>query len=376
MFQPPFCPNRYCSYYHHPPQTDTWYTPKGYYHTKAFGPVPRYTCLGCGKGFSRQTFRLDYYVKHPLPYWEIVMRLTSGCGVRSAGRHLHVSHQVILNRISRLGRQAVGLQAGLLNKLRLCENLCTDGFESFAESHYQPNNIHILVGKRSQFLYGFDYAHLKRKGMMNEAQKAERDRREKRRVRERITITKSFCRLTAMIEELVETSRQRLTVVYSDEKQEYARVLRRSRRLQQLRESKRFAHIQISSRLARTLDNPLFAVNYMDRQFRKDNANHVRKTIQYSRNVNYLLERLAIYQMLHNCYKPYRVDKSRLRKVRHAQMAGIPKGHLERELADIFEYRHFLFKLTLYFSQAMVWLRMVGSVEHHCGGYWPKYVWM
>ena len=33
-----------------------------------------------------------------------------------------------------------------------------------------------IVGSRSQFLYGFDYAHLQRKGRMTEEQKRERER--------------------------------------------------------------------------------------------------------------------------------------------------------------------------------------------------------
>ncbi|MDX9827914.1 MAG: hypothetical protein RBT73_09230, partial [Spirochaetia bacterium] len=58
-FSPPFCARESCI--HHQPATTApyhAYVPWGFYHTKAFGKVPRYRCTSCGKTFSRQTFRL------------------------------------------------------------------------------------------------------------------------------------------------------------------------------------------------------------------------------------------------------------------------------------------------------------------------------
>ncbi|MCX7788486.1 MAG: hypothetical protein N2442_12415 [Spirochaetes bacterium] len=57
------------------------------------------------------------------------------------------------------------------------------------------------------------------------------------------------------------------------------------------------------SRRARTRSNPLFAVNYLDREVRKDAANHVRETTRGSRNVKDLMNRLALNQVVHN-YRP------------------------------------------------------------------------
>ena len=52
-------------------------------------------------------------------------------------------------------------------------------------------------------------------------------------------------------------------------------------------------------RRARSRDNPLFAVNYMDREVRKDVANHVRQTTRGARNVKDPMNRLAIYRVMH-----------------------------------------------------------------------------
>ncbi|MFP4180797.1 MAG: hypothetical protein ACLFSA_12150, partial [Spirochaetaceae bacterium] len=134
MTHPPFCPNKECGL--HLPENaedspERWFYVAGYYHTKAFGSVRRFRCRSCGRGFSEQTFRLDYYIKHPIDYRQVFERIISGAGLRSIARNFAVSHQLIANRLSRMARQGLGLQAETLAGLKLCENLAADGFESF-----------------------------------------------------------------------------------------------------------------------------------------------------------------------------------------------------------------------------------------------------
>ena len=376
MSDPPFCPNAHCPHHERAPVGQSWFEYAGFYGTKAFGAVQRFRCLTCGKNFSTQTFRLDYYVKRPRSYRRILKRITAGSGVRSLGRDLKVSHQAVLNRLSRLARQALGVQAQLMSTLTLQEDLAADGFESFSSSQYEPNNIHLLVGCDSQCLYAFDAAHLRRKGRMTAAQKEERERREEQAIRERVPIGTSFAQLLEPMLELLGSSSQDQVRLLTDKKQEYATVIGEHPKLQPLIEAGRFTHVQYSSRIARTTTNPLFAVNYLDRQIRKDNANHVRETVQFSRNLNSQLERVAIYQLVHNCLKPYRVDHPKKRKLRHAEVAGVSREAIKQQLSDVFERRRFLTHLKLSWSQLLVWMRMVGNIERHTGGYWPAYVWM
>src|SRR6056297_1148452 len=79
-------------------------------------------------------------------------------------------------------------QAELTQDLGLTEDVAADGIESFVEDQYQPNNINLLVGSNSQFLYDFDYAHLRRKGCMTEYQKQQREIREQSYIRKPISI--------------------------------------------------------------------------------------------------------------------------------------------------------------------------------------------
>ncbi|MFP4266940.1 MAG: hypothetical protein ACLFQW_02970 [Spirochaetaceae bacterium] len=376
MTIPTFCPHRFCRYHHKAPTGERWYHVAGSYQTKAFGTVTRFRCLSCGGGFSEQTFRLDYFVKRPLSYDEILSRITAGSGIRSIARRLSVSHQAILNRLTRLARQALAVHSELLESLTLNENLAADGFESFVDSQYEPDNTHILVGSRSQFLYAFDYAHLKRKGCMSEEQRRERQRREEAMVHHRTSIPASFSRIVETMEELLLKRVKGATVLYTDEKREYVWVMLRSVLLKEIRRRGLFTHVRISSKAPRTLTNRLFPVNYMDRQIRKDNANHVRETVQFSRSVCNCLERTAVYQLQHNYRKPYRVDDTEQREWLHGEVAGIERSLIEESLRDIYEKRKFFTHLELKWSQILVWFRMVANVGRFTGGYRPAYIWM
>jgi len=68
---------------------------------KVFGRVLRYRCTACGKSFSRQTFRLDYYAKNILSYKDIIQRLSSCESLSVIERAVGASPDTISNRISR-----------------------------------------------------------------------------------------------------------------------------------------------------------------------------------------------------------------------------------------------------------------------------------
>jgi transposase-like protein len=375
MLTPPFCPNRFCRHHITPLQPD-WYILRGTYSTAAFGTVQRFSCKTCNKRFSEQTFRLDYYVKKPRSYLKVLQWRVGGCGIRDVGRYLGFSHQAVINRIYRLARQALAIHATLTASLHLREDLAADGFESFVGSQYHPNNIHLLVGCDSQMLYTFDYAHLRRKGRMRPDQRTRRAQIERSLMHNRRSVYRSFSNLAEELHRLLTTTERSETVLHSDEKGEYPRVLKHHPELQEMLESGRLTHKRTSSLLPRTGSNPLFPVNYMDRQLRKDNANHVRETVEYSRNTNNCMAQMAIYQLQHNCRKPYRVGLPGLEELRHAEVAGVSRERIEEELASVFELRRFVSRVELSYSQVLVWFRMVGMPDRWDGGYFPHYVWM
>ena len=369
---PPFCPNAACKY-HHPDSIPSssrkkWYHKDGTYQPKhSSTPVQRFVCTSCGCRFSARTFSLDYGVKTHLPYRRIFDQLNSGSGIRAIARQLKVTDKVILNRIARLARQAIALLALLREHLTISEQIAADGFESFTGSQYYPNNIHLAVGKTSQYLYGIDYAHIRRKGRMTKAQKQRRARLEQLWKAPPGDISRSFTRLIRHISRYHRTPHEGPLLLYTDEKQEYRRCLTGVEWISQQ---------MVPSTAPRTLNNDLFAVNYFDREIRKDQSNHTRETVQFSRDVNNAMDRLLMYSAYHNCEKPYRIGVEGLEGLTHAVCAGIPGEKVRKLWKYFFTRRFFVSHLSLSESELYCWYRCYATPLKHTGPWFPRYACM
>ena len=360
---PPFCPNPDCKYHHRSALSShssrSWYRKNGRYKTKNFGRIQRFICKTCGTQFSSRTFSIDYGIKKKIPCRRIFEQMNAGSGLRSLARNLGVSEKVIINRLGRLAHQAIGIHAVLRPSCPVKENLVTDGFESFVVSQYFPNNIHLLVGKNSQYLYGADYAHIRRKGRMQDKQKQKRSELEQIFRPPKGDITRSFTRIIRQLIEYTQSAHQWSLTLFSDEKTEYRNVLKGVLTEQTDIHGRLpvIEHLTVSSRIARTVKNDLFPVNYYDREIRKDQGNHVRETVQFSRNVNNCMERLWVYSAYHNYMKPFRIGKIRSKGKSHGMEAGIPFGKIQKELGRFFTRRYFVTRLSLTVSEWYSWFR-------------------
>jgi hypothetical protein len=115
-------------------------------------------------------------------------------------------------------------------------------------------------------------------------------------------------------------------------------------------------HQRTSSRVVRSCENPLFPVNYLDREFRKDQACHVRETVQWSKTVNNAMERMMVYLAYHNLFKPFRIKERS--DLTHAEMAGIPGQRVRSIRRGMFTRRSFVHHLVLDISQWKTWHRI------------------
>ena len=293
METPAFCPNPKCRYHFGLDHKTKFYNKSGTYLTAAFGQVQRYKCIFCGKGFSEQTFSLDYYNKKVISYRQILKHIYTTSSVRDICREFGISVDSVNNRIARMARQAIGcfFYVGTM-EFGLREALVADGFESFCVSQYFPNNINLLLGKNSQFIYFTNYVTIRRKGRMNEKQKAKRAELEKVFLADPAGIYKSFRDLLYFSVELFNNIKTWGIKLFTDKKKEYARAFRDDDAVFWLHKDGLYDHFRISSREPRTLSNHLFSANYLDRQIRKDLSDHVRETVCFARNVMNMMDLL------------------------------------------------------------------------------------
>ena len=359
MKTPPFCPNPDCHYHQHPPP-HRWFWKAGHYATRLSGTVQRFLCLLCSHRFSTQSFSIDYYAKRHIDYHAIDRQLRSTGSIRDISRDLSVSPATVINRISRLARNALAVHDCLERTAPYHEQLVADGFESYCLSQYFPNNITLLAGKQSQYLYFANYCTLRRKGRMTTKQKRTRVRLERRWKADPKAVRTASDELVAHIRIGPDTT------LYTDEKREYRESVRA------LSPQTPIRHIRISSRRVRSLSNDLFSVNYLDREIRKDCANHVRETVCFSREVNNCMERFWVYFVYHNYRKRYRIRSGEMRT--HAEVAGIDRKEMSKALKGYYTRRSFLSRTGLSGSMRSLWLGKLETPLAETAKYVPKHL--
>jgi hypothetical protein len=331
-----FCPNSCCPN-HSPQRGRQWFDYHGTYSSCGI-TRQRYRCRRCGKTFSERSLSIDYWTHRSIDYGELVTHFASGFSVRGLARYFHTTTHTIQNRFNRLARNVITVLTSLHHSLKLEEDLVADGLENFCVSQDFPNNIHLLAGKKSQFLYGFNYALMRRKGRKTEAQKKRCKRLYPQVDFTRHTIKQTFKELLVQLTNVArQTDSFRL---YTDEKEQYRFALNEDPFTCRLKVTDSFIHTTINSKEPRTIMNELFSVNYLDREVRKDVPEYHRETVCFGRNVNNSLERLCVYFFHHNFIKRYRIGVSCEERT-HAEVAGVEKEVVRRICAEVIRRRSF-----------------------------------
>jgi transposase-like protein len=375
MRKPPYCPNPECEVhdYEAAARNPRFWIKKGVYRTAVSGQVQRFICSRCGRGFSERTCSIDYYTKRTLDYAEILRAGSASESVSSIARHLGCSLGSVQNRQDRLGRNCLAMQARLLAGHALIEDLCADGFESFDRSQFFPNAINILVGSQSQFLYGLTHSTLRRKGRMTQGQRKKRDKLDAIFQPPRDALTRSFSSLLSIIDPMWKRDRLPALVLRTDEQPAYPRAIQRVSALRRAREEQRFIHEAYSSRIVRSLTNPLFPVNYYDRELRKDVAAYRRESTCFTRNVSNGLLRFTHHMIWHNYEKSHRIVSTSSKPHSHAVMAGLEKSRIQKEYDRLFVDRAFLSHLRLSDEGKRIWLKLHPTPLKRVPEYCPRF---
>ncbi len=370
---PPFCPNPRCCHHHDTAEAyRPYWKPAGFYPTLVVGSVARFHCRACGRGFSERTFSLDYYTKRSLDLCEIHRALSQSESLSSVARHLGCSVDSVQNRADRLGRAALALHADLMTDLCLSEHLVADGFESFDRSQYFPNQINLLVGKQSQFLYAATHTTIRRKGRMTGWQHGRRQELEQSYRAPPRAIERSFARALECIPAHWNPQTMPCLELWTDEHQDYPRAIATLASLRQAMVDGAFIHRTCTSKAARTISNPLFAVNYYDRELRKDIAAFRRESTCFTRNVANGLMRFSIHMAYHNYQKRYRINDVSIPLV-HATVAGIDGARIRQRFRGYYRRRPFLSRVTLNTEERRIWLKEAVTPLARCRARIPAY---
>lgn len=304
-FTPPFCPWPRCSE-HGRGEPGYEFVPCGSYSTLQQSNIPRFRCLTCGRGFSRQTFATSYYLKRAALLVPIAAGLVAGSAHRQIARTLRCAPSTVTRQSARLGRHGLLLLARSLSHLagRLEESIVIDHFETFEFTQDYPLGVATAVGSSSWFVYGLDPAPHRRSGRLSDEQKHRLEQRPSRPLKGgyKGSTTRLFgnlCRLPREGDPLR---------LIGDGHRAYSnaaagRMGPPKILLAGFPNPRRGPKGSRRTRRARLRDRAMFPVDLLHALVRHSVAHHRRETIAFGRRLNALMERFFITAAWRNFVK-------------------------------------------------------------------------
>ncbi len=256
MFEPFRCPFPACR--HHLRPRPGFFRRKGSYHPLCRShPVARFRCRGCGRTFSRQTFRADYRHKKPHINARFLELMVACVGQRQAARVLRVARRTIERRFTWLARHAAGYHARRLRDVTLAGPFQIDELESFEANRFQPVTVPVLIDRTTLFIVDCAVGPLRRKGRMTPKQRRLRAQHEAQHGRRPTASTPA---VRKVLQTLAGVAVRRV-VLESDRKALYGALARRL-----LGRAVRWRPHDATRR--RDHANPLFPINHTNARLR------------------------------------------------------------------------------------------------------------
>jgi hypothetical protein len=336
-FHPPHCPNDHCPS-RAPRAPATRRTPflwrrRGRFTRLCDGrSVPRFLCLTCRKGFSSQTFRVDYRLRLPRLHLDAFGLLVSKVSLRQSARVLGTRRRTIEHRQLLLGRHARDFQLQQIARhggRPLPSGVyLLDEMETFEESRkVQPITVPMLVERESYFVVDVRTATLPSRGRLTHQQQLRKralERREGKR-RNRSSEAVRAC-LRTLACQLRPGARIELK---SDAKSTYPRLIAETL-------GARAAHSWVGSGRRKTLYHPLFRLHVCQAMLRDGLSRMVRRNWSHSRR----RARLEVANWIWVAWRNWiRYRTNRERRCSPAMLLGLAQGFWT--VPELFRWRVF-----------------------------------
>jgi transposase-like protein len=329
LFHPTFCPNPCCD--SELRRVPFRYRKRGSYHRKCDGrTVPRFLCLVCMRGFSRQTFRANYRHRLPTLNYQLIRLLYSKVTRRQAARVLGVNRKTVERRYRRLARVGRDFHVAALDRCRAHGGIRgvfqLDELETFEHNRrIKPVTLAVLMEKSTYFVLGADAGTLPARGKLSPAYQRRKQEIEavegKRRSQSRKVVRKSLERLAFYLHPWAPMHLQ------SDRKRTYPVELQRAAG------GRRVRHETISGRARRNYSNLIFPVNHTLALMRDGLSCLVRRSWAASKKRSGLQRHCWIWMAWRNYVRMVTNEA----KVTPAQALGVSARAFE--VTDVFRWR-------------------------------------
>ena len=347
MGRPRVCSNLCCRYARR--AAPGWLVRDGTYLTCAHGRVQRYRCRGCGARLSGQTESVHYYAKRRLDLRLIFTRLRGGSSMRDIARSIGCSPKAVGAAVLRLGRQAMAAHLALFTGVEHSGRLCFDGLLSAVGSRDYPSQITTLGDRESELLLAMTHCVTERGGRRTAAQQRRISRRRTQWQAKSGGLSES---IALLVSELPRFAPSHRLSVDTDEHPLYRRALGADRAIGWYRRAGLFEHRSTPGSAPRTVDNPLFLMNYLDRMIRHRVKEHTRESIAIARNATMQMHRMWVFAWDHNAVQPRRVAGADARSRAEVALGG---GAAVRRVARSFFTRRIAVLSPVPESMRLVW---------------------
>ena len=295
MFVPPRCPNVRCPMHAEP--RAGFYRHKGYYQPKCRPhPVPRFKCRACNRGFSRQTFRMDYYDHKPHLNTLLMRLLCNGSGLRKAARFIAMTKNNTEAKFRKIGRHCRRLNVHLRQPLGERVRLQFDEFETYeGRRSTRPVTLPMAIERDSRLLLYARAAPIRPSGPMPEHRRRA-IAQDERRYRPRRSRSSRACTVVLGVASRM-CAKAKSVLLETDRKSTYPAIARRLF-------GERLVHSRTPSRVPRYAWNPLFPINHSEAIARDLNGRLRRESWLVSKKLRFLNLQLAIYAAFRNFAQP------------------------------------------------------------------------
>ena len=328
----PACPN-------HLTPAPHWAVRCGTYHTAAHGTVQRYRCRGCRHTVSDQTESVHFFAKRRLPLQALWFSVLSGSSLRECARRYSVTPQCIQNAVLRLGRQAMSAHLLLLACLPPRHTLVYDGLRSCVSSQDYPCDLTTVVDHDGEMILTITHTICRRGGTTTPAQRRRCERKHSVWRPKRSAMSADISLLHRELWAYLRPPEGGSipAVIHTDEQPLYRSLLASDAIARHFCLVGLFEHRRTPGSAPRTVDNPLFAVNYVDRLLRHRVKEHTRESIAIGRHATMQMHRAWMFAYDHNCMREYRVKRPGLGT--HAEHAGVPSAVIAKVNQEFFVRR-------------------------------------
>ena len=244
-------------------------------------------------------------------------------------------------------------QLQLLSALRPQGRVVYDGLRSCVSSQDYPCDITTVVEPGGETILTMSHSLMVRGGRMRAAQRRRLQRKLALWRPQRGRMGSDIARIYREIWDYLRAPEGSAALIDTDEHPLYRARLAGDAVGVHLRRAAALIHRRTPGSAPRTMDNRLFAVNYIDRLLRHRLKEHTRESIAIARSATMQMHRAWIFAIDHNCLREYRVKRPWLGV--HAEQTAVEREVVRCIAKGLFRERIELRGIAVPETISMVW---------------------